>query len=135
MHEPILVIRLASLQEERHCTVPSHVLFPQLAGIVNRYVEDRVLAQPPADKKDLFLAPYYGWLVEIEQALARGLAGIGRRSVCLHPAPSLRQLLFQSPGINGRNRQYDFAYFHQNFARFFNFAIVRQLLSWRANNG
>src|SRR6266446_9027185 len=78
MHEPILVIRLASLQEERHCTVPSHVLFPQLAGIVNRYVEDRVLAQPPADKKDLFLAPYYGWLVEIEQALARGLAGIGR---------------------------------------------------------
>jgi len=44
------------------CTVPSHVLFPQLAGIVNRYVEDRVLALPPADKKDL--APYYGWLVE-----------------------------------------------------------------------
>jgi type III restriction enzyme len=64
LHEPILVIRLASLQEERQCTVPSHVLFPQLAGIVNRYVEDRVLAQPPADKKDLFLAPCYGWLVE-----------------------------------------------------------------------
>ena len=26
--------------------------------------EEKVRAAPPADKKDLFLAPYYGWLVE-----------------------------------------------------------------------
>jgi type III restriction enzyme len=46
------------------CEVPAHVLFPQLAGIVARYLEERVRAQPPADVKDLFLAPYYGWVVE-----------------------------------------------------------------------
>jgi len=46
------------------CTVPAHVLFPQCAGIVQRYVDTKVTAMPPADVKDLFLAPYYGWLVE-----------------------------------------------------------------------
>jgi type III restriction enzyme len=46
------------------CTVPAHVLFPQLAAIVQRYVDEKVRALRPADKKDLFLAPYYGWLVE-----------------------------------------------------------------------
>jgi type III restriction enzyme len=47
------------------CTVPSHVLFPQLVKIVSRYLNEKVRAYPPADLKDLFLAPYYGWLVEI----------------------------------------------------------------------
>jgi type III restriction enzyme len=47
------------------CVVPSHVLFKQLVPIVQRYVDEKVNALPPADKKDLFLAPYYGWLVEI----------------------------------------------------------------------
>jgi len=46
------------------CTVPAHVLFPQCCSVVQRYVETKVIAQPPADVKDLFLAPYYGWLVE-----------------------------------------------------------------------
>jgi type III restriction enzyme len=49
---------------QQHCTVPPHVLFPQLAAIVERYIRDEVAVQPPADRKDLFLAPYYGWLVE-----------------------------------------------------------------------
>jgi type III restriction enzyme len=40
------------------------VLFPQLARIVQRYVDERVRVLPPADKKDLFLSPYYGWLIE-----------------------------------------------------------------------
>ena len=47
------------------CTVPSHVLFPQLVKIVSRYLNEKVKVHPPADLKDLFLAPYYGWLVEI----------------------------------------------------------------------
>jgi type III restriction enzyme len=46
------------------CEIPAHVLFPQLAGIVARYLEDKVRALPPAHVKDLFLAPYYGWVVE-----------------------------------------------------------------------
>jgi type III restriction enzyme len=45
--------------------VPSHVLFKQLVPIVQRYVDEKVRVLPPADVKDLFLAPYYGWLVEI----------------------------------------------------------------------
>jgi len=47
------------------CTVPSHVLFPQLVQIVQRYLREKIKVHPPADLKDLFLAPYYGWLVEI----------------------------------------------------------------------
>jgi len=39
-------------------------LFPQLASIVKRYVEQKVVVQRPNDIRDLFLAPYYGWLVE-----------------------------------------------------------------------
>ena len=46
------------------CEVPSHVLFPQLVPIVHRYLKEKVEVRPPADIKDLFLAPYYGWVVE-----------------------------------------------------------------------
>ncbi len=45
-------------------SVPAHLLFPQVAAIVQRYLDKKVLVQPPADKKDLFLAPYYGWVIE-----------------------------------------------------------------------
>lgn len=47
-----------------HCSVPAHVLFPQLAKIVERYLEEKVSVLKPADLRDLFLAPYYGWAVE-----------------------------------------------------------------------
>jgi type III restriction enzyme len=47
-----------------HCDIPAHALFPQLAGIIGRYIEKKVHVQYSAHKKDLFLAPYYGWLVE-----------------------------------------------------------------------
>jgi type III restriction enzyme len=40
-------------------------LFPQLLSIIQRYIKEKVDVHPPADIKDLGLAPYYGWLVEI----------------------------------------------------------------------
>lgn len=46
------------------CDVPAHVLFPQLAAIVQQYIRTKVQVFPPADVKDIFLSPYYGWLVE-----------------------------------------------------------------------
>jgi type III restriction enzyme len=49
---------------QRQCTIPPHKLFPQLAGIIQSYLDKKVEARAPADKKDLFLAPYYGWVVE-----------------------------------------------------------------------
>lgn len=59
-------------REQKRCEVPPHALFPQLANIVGRYVAEKVRVIPPADIKDLFLAPYYGWLVE---ALLENLKG------------------------------------------------------------
>ena len=47
-----------------NCAAPAHVLFPQVVQIVSRYVDERVRAVQPADKKDVFLAPYYGWVTE-----------------------------------------------------------------------
>lgn len=49
---------------QKQCAVPAHRLLPQLAGIIQRYLDTQVEVRPPADKKDLFLAPYYGWVVE-----------------------------------------------------------------------
>ena len=50
---------------QSQCAVPGHVLFPQLVKIVWRFLREKVNVLPPADLKDLFLAPYYGWAVEI----------------------------------------------------------------------
>ncbi len=47
-----------------------HVLFPQLLKIVGRYLDEKVTTLPPADLMDVFLSPYYGWVIEnIVQAL------------------------------------------------------------------
>jgi len=51
-------------QSRDSCELPAHVLFPQLARLVERYVATKTEVGPGADRKDLFLAPYYGWLVE-----------------------------------------------------------------------
>jgi type III restriction enzyme len=46
------------------CEIPTHVLFPQLLPIVQRYLGEKVEVRSPGSIKDLFLAPYYGWVVE-----------------------------------------------------------------------
>lgn len=62
---------------QAHCDVPTHVLFPQLAGIVERYLKEKVRAHPPTDVKDIFLAPYYGWVIEILLEHIHGDVGRG----------------------------------------------------------
>src|SRR6185312_16248892 len=44
--------------------LPAHVLFPQVVKIVDRYIRERVVVRAPADIKDVFLSPYYGWVLE-----------------------------------------------------------------------
>jgi type III restriction enzyme len=46
------------------CSVPAHRLFPQMAKIVARYIEEKVRPQLPGEKIDVYFSPYYGWLVE-----------------------------------------------------------------------
>lgn len=45
--------------------VPAHALFPQVYSIVDRYMKTKVNVEPPADIRDLFIAPYYGWFIEV----------------------------------------------------------------------
>ena len=54
------------------CNVPTHVLFPQTLGIVQRYLADKVDPVPPAEKIDVALSPYYGWAVERLRDAIRG---------------------------------------------------------------
>lgn len=46
------------------CHVPPHALFPQVAKIAERYLAVKVHPIPPADRRDVFLSPYYGWVIE-----------------------------------------------------------------------
>ncbi len=66
-----------SYVEQPGCEVPSHVLFPQLARIVAWYLENRVTPLPPAHKLDVFLSPYYGWVIERLTAAIRPDKGSG----------------------------------------------------------
>jgi type III restriction enzyme len=50
--------------EKDVCEAPPHVLFPQLLGVVQRYIAEKVEPLPPAERLDAFLSPYYGWIVE-----------------------------------------------------------------------
>lgn len=46
------------------CEAPAHVLFPQLRKICDRYLQEKVKVIKPAELVDIFLAPYYGWVIE-----------------------------------------------------------------------
>lgn len=46
------------------CEAPAHVLFPQIAQIAQRYLNEKVRPIHPAKRLDVFLSPYYGWVIE-----------------------------------------------------------------------
>ena len=51
-------------RQQPGCEVPAHLLFTQLATIVDRYLKEKVIPVEPARDIDVFLSPWYGWLVE-----------------------------------------------------------------------
>ncbi len=52
------------LVSQSACAVPAQALFPQLARIALRWLEERVEPLPGCEPVDVFLAPYYGWALE-----------------------------------------------------------------------
>jgi type III restriction enzyme len=81
------------------CEVPSHVLFPQLARIAERYLRERVQVLPPANLLDVALSPYHGWVVE-------ALAGAIRPDTAGGEAPELP--LFETRRGPGSTAEVDF---------------------------
>jgi len=49
---------------QSRCEAPPHVLFPQLVGIARKFLREKVQPVRPADLLDVFLSPYYGWVIE-----------------------------------------------------------------------
>lgn len=46
------------------CEVPANLLFAQIAKIADQYLKTKVKPIAPAKVLDVFLAPYYGWVIE-----------------------------------------------------------------------
>lgn len=80
--EQALVFEMAGALTKSYVTngqseAPAHVLFPQIARIVQRYFDTKVIPVKPAEKVDAFLSPYYGWAVERLTAAIRPDASAG----------------------------------------------------------
>jgi type III restriction enzyme len=63
--------------DQPSCEAPSHVLFPQLVQIAQRFLREKVKAVPPAERLDVFLSPYYGWAIEQLSSAIRPDAAAG----------------------------------------------------------
>ncbi len=50
--------------QDTNCELPPNILFMQLYQIVRAYITEKISIVPPADIKDAFMAPYYGWIIE-----------------------------------------------------------------------
>ncbi|MBA3468342.1 MAG: DEAD/DEAH box helicase family protein [Herpetosiphonaceae bacterium] len=46
------------------CLIPMQVLFPQILEVVRRYVQDYVYVLPGTNRRDVYLSPYYGQIIE-----------------------------------------------------------------------
>jgi len=46
------------------CQVPRHRLFPQMFAVVHRFLSECLRPVEPACTLDIFLSPYYGWVIE-----------------------------------------------------------------------
>jgi type III restriction enzyme len=44
--------------------MPVHIIFPQILKITEKYMKDKVQALGSAEKVDVFMAPYYGYVIE-----------------------------------------------------------------------
>jgi type III restriction enzyme len=67
--EQAVVMEIATALTRDYCQRPAavaaaHVLFPQLARLVERFVRERVRPVPPWRQEDVLLSPYFGWAVE-----------------------------------------------------------------------
>jgi type III restriction enzyme len=49
---------------EDACEAPAHVLFPQILAIVKQFVTDKVGVDSPEKRVDVFLSPYWGFVIE-----------------------------------------------------------------------
>jgi type III restriction enzyme len=58
------------------CEVPVHALFAQLVPVVQRYIREKVEVRAGYDRRDVFLNPYFDWMVEtLRQNLRPDVAG------------------------------------------------------------
>ena len=53
------------------CQIPRQILFAKLVNFVREFYETKVTADPPGDKRDLFLSPYYRWAIKSIKANIR----------------------------------------------------------------
>lgn len=52
------------LVERRQIGVPAGHLFPQVLGIVQRFIREHVTVKHGNDRRDVFMSPYYGYVIE-----------------------------------------------------------------------
>ena len=50
--------------KQETCEAPAHVLFPQLLGIVKRFVREKVAVSSAEKRVDVFTSPWYGLVIE-----------------------------------------------------------------------